>query len=637
MKKLSILMLFLLFFASFGSAVHAEDDITGTPFEEDLRALIEAGIMTGYEDGTYRPEKSVTRAEFTVFINKALELDETELDVSADQFSDIQVEDWYYDSIMTAYSHGLINGYPDGTFRPKEIISRQDMAVMIMNAADSKNIISERKELAFEDNDKIREYAVESVERLTNLGIISGKQHKDGSLFFAPYDETSRGETAAVINRLLKVLYPPVEMDFKVASLTELEDPVIEGNYETYEEAVKNAEGNQVVLSGNQVVWISEGTAVANAKATIFTSESFTSHATYIQAGIEVELLDVNEESLEVKVADTEGFVKKEEFNLIPSHLIKGKSYYSNKDGNIQHYIYFPITDEFRTYMYGPAPSFMKEGTKYYSDNGNSFYDANGNHVGEAYQYFNRMPLYTETSYTAEQLNEYLEFGRSDNLLIGLGEYFKEAEELHGTNALYLMAHAIHESTWGTSQIAVTKNNLFGIHAIDSAPMEGAKTYDNYETGILDAAKNFIIPNYFNQDSWSANGAHLGNKSSGMNVRWASDPYWGQKIAGFMYRADAYLSEKYGTEPEYGQYELAKTVTSNVNVRSTPETGTDNLLYQMKKPASNVQILNTIEGNGTWYEITPKAYGDHDYEQAFVYSHGYGAYGTSLEKLPIAE
>ncbi|REJ08793.1 S-layer homology domain-containing protein [Halobacillus trueperi] len=637
MKKISLLMLFLLFFASFGSAVHAEDDITGTPFEEDLRALIEAGIMTGYEDGTYQPEKSVTRAEFTVFINKALELDETELDVSPDQFSDIQPEDWYYGPILTAYSQGLINGYPDGTFRPKEIISRQDMAVMIMNAADSKNVISERKELAFEDNDKIRDYAVESVERLTSLGIISGKQHKDGTLFFAPYDETSRGETAAVINRLLKVLYPPVEMDFKVASLTELEDPVIEGEYETYEEAVENAEGNQVVLSGTKIVWISDGTAVSNAVATLYTSEAFSAHATYIEPGMEVELLDVNQGSLEVKVADTEGYVKKEHFNLIPKHLIKNEGYYYSENGNLHHRIYFPITDTFKSYMYGPAPSFIEAGSKYYSDNGNSFYDENGNHVGEAYQYFNRMPLYTETNYTAEQLNEYLEYGRPDNLLIGTGESFKKAEELYGTNALYLMAHAIHESTWGTSKIAVTKNNLFGIEAYDTDPMGSAKSYESYETGILEAAKDFIVPGYFNQENWKANGAHLGNKSSGMNVRWASDPYWGQKIAGFMYRADAYLSEKYDTEPEYGQYELAKTITSNVNVRSTPETGTDNLLYQMKKPASNVQILNTIEGNGTWYEITPKAYSDHDYEQAFVYSHGYGAYGTSLEKLPIAE
>lgn len=56
-----------------------------------------------------------------------------------------------------------------------------------------------------------------------------------------------------------------------------------------------------------------------------------------------------------------------------------------------------------------------------------------------------------------------------------------KAEELHGTNALYLLAHAIHESNWGKSKIARDKNNLFGIGANDGNPYQDAWTYENYE------------------------------------------------------------------------------------------------------------------------------------------------------------
>lgn len=187
MKKV-IMSIFVVFLAltSVVSTAFAEDDITGTPFEDDLRALIEAGIMSGYDDGTYRPSKSVTRAEFTVFLNGALDLQMGDGELPEEYFTDVEPDDWYFESIMIAYNNGLVNGYPGGDFQPNKVITRQDMAMMMINAAKAKNVVSERKPLAFADNEEISNYAVESVERLTYLEIISGKQHADGSLFFAP-------------------------------------------------------------------------------------------------------------------------------------------------------------------------------------------------------------------------------------------------------------------------------------------------------------------------------------------------------------------------------------------------------------------------------------------------------------------
>ena len=122
----------------------------------------------------------------------------------------------------------------------------------------------------------------------------------------------------------------------------------------------------------------------------------------------------------------------------------------------------------------------MVEGQKYYSEDGMKYTDANGNMAGEGTIHFNTLNLLSKTDYTAEQLDQYLtnypqtyakqlsqflinvkglSFEEAQVIanispLAGLGITFKEMEVKYGVNALYLMAHAIHESAWGTSHIA---------------------------------------------------------------------------------------------------------------------------------------------------------------------------------------
>ncbi|MGP4060941.1 S-layer homology domain-containing protein [Halobacillus sp. H74] len=643
MKKILLMCLTVVLFVGITTpaTASAEDDITGTLFEEEMRALVEAGIMKGYGDGTYGPKDKVTRAQFTTFIVRALDIqlgEDTVADVAASEdynYGDVDPQKWYYPYIIAASDEGLIKGYPNGNFGPTDYITRQDMAMIMVSAAELKGVISEAEDLKFEDTDEIKSYAKDAVKRLTDLGIINGKE-RDGKIYFAPFDKTSRGETAAVINRLLNVLEPPEELDYRVATLSQDDDPTIHGDYETYEEAVAHADGDQVVLKGSNIVWINEGKGTTNAFTILYTSESMTSNTTYTTSGVDVEVLEISEDWVKIRLADTVGYVDPKKVNLTPDHMVKDESYYYVSDGNLYHRLYNAITDRTSSYMYGAAPDFMKENARYYSENGNTFYNQSGTLAGEAYQYFNRMPLYTETEYTGEQLDEYVAHMVPDSPLIGTGDSFKKAEKEHGTNALYLLAHAIHESSWGQSKIAKDKNNLFGIGANDGNPYEDAWEYESYEEGILEAAEEFIVPRYFDSSTSIYNGAHLGNKSSGMNVKYASDAYWGQKIAGHMYRADQYLSGQYETGPEGEAYELAQTVASYVNVRANPEVG-DNKLYQLPRVGTTVQILDEIEANGTWYEIAPKNIGEDSYEKTFAYSDGFSSYGTSFKKLPVAK
>ncbi|MBM7551689.1 S-layer homology domain-containing protein [Thalassobacillus pellis] len=645
MKRILLAMLiFIVAFSFFKTGpVNAADDITGHFFEEEMRELIEKGIMTGYNDGTYRPNRDVTRAEFTAFLVRALEIETlatsgysvAELSETTN-YSDIDPGAWYYPAITAASTQDIVNGYPDGTFKPGKKISRQEMAVMMLRAVESKGVISEKAPLDFQDADEIHPIYREAVQRLIYLEIINGKVDKEGHSFFAPLDKTTRAQTAGVIGRMLDIIHPPVPLDYKVVNLSTNEEPVVRGEYETFQEAKSAAKASQVVMKGNNVLWIDEGIAVSNKYTVIYENPDFTSHHTYVTSGVEMEFIDSTEDWVKVQTADVTGYVKPDTVNLNSSHLVTDRSYYQNKNGDLVHFIYNPIRESWASYVYGKAPSFMAEGTKYYSWNGHTFHNTRGTKVGVANQFFNKMPLYTDTKYTAEQLDEYIRYAKPDSPLIGTGDDFKKAELMYGTNAMYLLAHAIHESNWGKSAIAQDKNNLFGIGAVDSNPYEGAYTYESFEEGILEAASDFIIPGYFKISDWRYEGDHLGNKNTGMNVRYASDPYWGQKIAGYMYRMDKYLSNKYGTKPELGKNDLAMTIADSVNVRSEPKVG-DNQLYQIEESGTTFEILRSVHANGTWYNVIPKNVLGNSYSEMYVYSHGYKNYGTSLKLLPVVE
>ena len=180
-----------------------------------------------------------------------------------------------------------------------------------------------------------------------------------------------------------------------------------------------------------------------------------------------------------------------------------------------------------------PHTSTMKIGKKYYSKDGEHF---DGFTIKNRFLFKN---LTEPTNYSADELNRvYSIMNIRNSRLAGKGAIFKEAEKRYGVNALYLMAHSALESAWGRSQIANDKNNFFGIAAYDTSPYDSAKKFDDVDKGILGAAK-WIRENYIDRGR-----DHLGNKVTGMNVRYASDPYWGEKIASIMMNINSRLGGK---------------------------------------------------------------------------------------------
>ncbi|MBK3493510.1 SH3 domain-containing protein [Viridibacillus sp. YIM B01967] len=167
------------------------------------------------------------------------------------------------------------------------------------------------------------------------------------------------------------------------------------------------------------------------------------------------------------------------------------------------------------------------------------------------------MDLRTNSSVTADQIDKYVAsktVGKT-NVLVGQGQTIIKAANKYGVNALYLAAHAIHESGFGTSDISVARNNVFGFGAYDITPFIGAVKFDSIGNNLEFIAQS-IKATYLNPLNWKYNdGAYLGytvkdingvridTLSKGMNFYYASDSNWGNAIANHMNAILAYDKE----------------------------------------------------------------------------------------------
>lgn len=251
------------------------------------------------------------------------------------------------------------------------------------------------------------------------------------------------------------------------------------------------------------------------------------------------------------KAAGVTGLVNPSEVGIIDYDNAKTVSCYKTSNGGLYHYVANIITnsDSYYSVNYiGNIPSYLSNDTPYYSYDGHYFYDTynrmiddykNGvysnsvNSNNPYYNYFQYLPARSKTSLTASQLDQYTIQMVSSGKLLNVGSSLISNQNTYGVNALIMYANAALESGWGQSQIAINKNNLFGHGAVDSNPYYGANGYASVDDCIKYHAKMFISEGYCDPKDYSGRyyGSHLGDKESGINVKYASDPYWGEKIA----------------------------------------------------------------------------------------------------------
>lgn len=141
-KVLSLVLVLTLVLGSMSMAFAAPkfSDVNDEDVLEAVERLNAFGIVDGYEDGSYKPERDVTRAEFSKFIVTALGLgDAAQAAGSNGKFSDVEANAWFAGYVSVAEGQGLLKGYPDGTFRPNKTVSYAEAVTMLVRALGYKD------------------------------------------------------------------------------------------------------------------------------------------------------------------------------------------------------------------------------------------------------------------------------------------------------------------------------------------------------------------------------------------------------------------------------------------------------------------------------------------------------------------
>lgn len=173
------------------------EDISGHWAEQIITKLYNDGIVSG-SDGKFNPDENITRAQMCSMIVLAFYKGQTG---DVDVFTDITSDKWYYPYVGLLYNKQIVSGMGGGIFAPDDMITRQDMAVMMLKTMKDTDIsIEAQKEMfSFADMSDIASYSQEAVEKLYRAGIISGMP--DGT--FMPRKNLSRAEAAAVVYNVL--------------------------------------------------------------------------------------------------------------------------------------------------------------------------------------------------------------------------------------------------------------------------------------------------------------------------------------------------------------------------------------------------------------------------------------------------
>ena len=427
----------------------------------------------------------------------------------------------------------------------------------------------------------------------------------------------------------------------------------------------KDTNGNYVkdILTSKYALLDLNTTGTSSTTSNVYTTATGSTIYTYINGhglfgGVDAALIDYNNEKnrAQMMISGVTGWINSlltlnsvsyDGFDVVPLSLVKSPSYYYvNDNGELIHRLSKKITANncyTTSYNLGIAPTSLsrKDSSgnmiKYYSYDGIYFYKSletmledykngiRGNSVNSIpyYNYYMYVPIRTKTNITSDNIKNYLESrsytSKDKSVLYGEELTFIDAQNKYGVNAVMSYSTAINESAWGTSYLAKNKNNIFGHNAVDSDVMSAADGYNTVADGIYRHAYYMINAGFSETKDAIARyyGSHLGNKNSGINVKYASDPYWGEKIASYYYSIDNYSDLK-----DYKSISIG-IKTSSVPVEVKKEANSSSItLYKLESyyvDVSNMPVVildkvsgENINGNDIWYKIQTDALLDED-------------------------
>ena len=282
-------------------------------------------------------------------------------------------------------------------------------------------------------------------------------------------------------------------------------------------------------------------------------------------------------------IGGTIGYTNRENITLHPKDSLDVRvSRYTVTNGVLYHEVKTQLESDFYALVIPicDAPAYLNEGESYFSYDGHYFYndynkmiddyndgvyDGAINYDCEFYNYYAYLPHRTMTNYSLEDLEKYftktlfinrkLDNYSDDNKdgandIVNRSQLYDELnsfiayQNIYGANAMMMLSLSINESAYGKSLLAYNRNNLFGHAAFDNDVERNASRYLDASTSVYSHAKYYINDRYSNPDKTMYYGSFFGDKRSGMNVMYSSDPYWGEKAASYYYQLDKALGYK---------------------------------------------------------------------------------------------
>lgn len=186
-------------------------DISGHWAESRIKEAVKIGFVTGYQDGTFKPNATVTRAEFATLLNNAMK----NQNIANIKLKDVKENDWFYKQIQKAVAVGFFSGYEDNTFRPNNPITRQEVAKVISSTITTGNIDGDGATL-LSDYSLIQDWAKTSVNTAFNKSYIMGYPEK----LYKPTKALTRAEAVKIIYEILD--NENIELGFNITNYDEL-------------------------------------------------------------------------------------------------------------------------------------------------------------------------------------------------------------------------------------------------------------------------------------------------------------------------------------------------------------------------------------------------------------------------------
>lgn len=432
---------------------------------------------------------------------------------------------------------------------------------------------------------------------------------------------------------------------------------VSKGEYETlytansYNDALSYYEenqdiGNYAIFKDDTIVKVKYGVVVfAEGKGCNYTvnytnatnQQSGYTNGCYGADGL---YLDTNSNASKVlfQLSNVLGWAKMSDVTIYPYEEFTTFSSYFVKDGHLYHQIKTKMHSDLysSTLDLGEEPTYLKEDMIYYSYDGkyfyNSFYEmrddvysSSHNNAINAFQpyynYYQYVSNRSLTQYSEEELSYYItnilgidsamttfydKNKDSISEILNQSQYYNHASALlqyqyqYGANALMILAISSNETASGRSGLAFYRNNLFGHAAYDSNVEANASRYNSVTSSIASHAKNYISNNYSNPKKFMYHGSFFGDKGSGMNVSYASDPYWGEKAAQYYMRIDTQLGGK-----DKNAYAIGiKSNSKDIPVYSLPSIYSAPLYTTGPNWDYSFILLDKIEmQDSSWYKV----------------------------------